>query len=370
MITTYPKLYKRDTTGAIRVWYVELTGDDVEASYRTVSSKEGGQEVRSGWKLAEAKNVGKKNETTSLTQAQSEVESMYTKQCDRGYFRDVKDVDTFTKFKPMLANDYTKLKKPLKFPVYSQPKLDGIRCIARVDGLWTRAGKRIVSCPHIEEELSSLFAVYPDYVLDGELYNHDLKDNFNKITSLVRKTKPTEEDIAECRDMVQYHCYDAIPPAEGDQLFPARHENLFAHLRDVEYTKKVMTFHVPDQELLDDAYKIYLKHGYEGQMVRLPGEYENKRSKLLLKRKEFYTDEFPVAGIEEGKGTWAGYIKIFHVEYEPGKVCGAGVRGSMDQLKVGMEKPDWCTLRWFEKTPDGVPRFPVVIDWGYGERED
>ena len=43
---------------------------------------------------------------------------------------------------------------------------------------------------HILDELQPFFNKYPDVVLDGELYNHDLKDNFEKIISLVRKQKP------------------------------------------------------------------------------------------------------------------------------------------------------------------------------------
>jgi hypothetical protein len=34
------------------------------------------------------------------------------------------------------------------------------------------------------------------------------------------------------------------------------------------------------------------------------------------------------------------------------------------------DKPDWVTLRYFTPTPDGIPRFPVVIDWGKGKRLD
>ena len=47
-------------------------------------------------------------------------------------------------------------------------------------------------------------------ILDGELYNHDLRDNFEKIISLVRKTKPTAEDRVEASKLTQFHCYDII----------------------------------------------------------------------------------------------------------------------------------------------------------------
>ncbi len=46
----------------------------------------------------------------------------------------------------MLAHDYTKRPQDSG---WSQPKLDGIRCVVDKNGMWTRAGKPITSCPHI-----------------------------------------------------------------------------------------------------------------------------------------------------------------------------------------------------------------------------
>ena len=34
------------------------------------------------------------------------------------------------------------------------------------------------------------------------------------------------------------------------------------------------------------------------------------------------------------------------------------------------EKPTWVTCRYFERSVDNIPRFPVVIDWGVGQRVD
>ena len=48
-------------------------------------------------------------------------------------------------------------KDKVKYPIYSQPKLDGIRCIVKKDGMWSRNGKKIISAPHIHESLKPLF---------------------------------------------------------------------------------------------------------------------------------------------------------------------------------------------------------------------
>ena len=117
--------------------------------------------------------------------------------------------------KPMLA--YPVSDKPINYdkPVFIQPKLDGVRCIIQYESggmpkAYSRTGKEWKNIDHILFNLSPWFALNPNVILDGELYNHDLKDDFEKIISLVRKQKPTDLDALESADMVQFHCYDII----------------------------------------------------------------------------------------------------------------------------------------------------------------
>lgn len=367
------KLFKRDTTGKVRVWWFETGTNGTQWAWRANSGIQDGKIVTSEWKFVDEKNVGRANATTLETQASNEAHAEYNKKRDRGYFEKVTDVDTFEKFKPMLAHSFEDY--PLDFAkhnYYSQPKLDGIRCIARRDGLWSRAGKPIVAVPHIQEYLQVFFDQYPDAVLDGELYNHELKDDFNKITSMVRKSKPTADDIVESAGLVQYHVYDCVVIGGGNRRFEERY-NFMVSQGFAAPVCYVPTRAVRSQDCVDALYGEYLEAGYEGQMVRLDAVYENKRSKYLLKRKEFITDEFRVVGVEEGKGNWSGYIKRFVLALPNGVEFGAGVRGNQEVLRKLFEsdaKPNWATLRYFTPTPDGVPRFPVVVDWGFGQRED
>ena len=119
--------------------------------------------------------------------------------------------------KPMLA--YPVSAKPIDYskPTFIQPKLDGVRCVIQYgDGVspgaiaYSRTGKEWKNIEHILAQLKPFFAKYPNVILDGELYNHDLRDNFEKIISLVRKTKPTDEDRLEASKKTQFHCYDII----------------------------------------------------------------------------------------------------------------------------------------------------------------
>ena len=361
-----PTLYKRDTNGNVREWTIEFN----EEATRTIAGIKDGNLVTSGWKVTEAKNEGKANATTLAEQAQKEAEAEWKKKSEKEYFEDIKLIDSYDKFKPMLAHDYTK--RP-QSNGYSQPKLDGIRCIATKAGLFTRAGKEITTCQHIHNALFDFFEEWPCAILDGELYNHELKANFNKITSLVRKVKPTQAEAEECASLVQYHIYDMVDP--DNDSFSDRiaflEEDLFAnHYSDA--IEIVQTRWCDNQEELDALYAQYTEQGYEGQMVRNDTPYENKRSKNLLKRKEFITEEFDVVEVLEGSGNWAGYAKHF-VLTDGTETFKSGVRGNQATLKALLEqeeKPTWVTCRFFERSVDNIPRFPVVIDWGVGKRED
>lgn len=366
-------LYKRDSKGGVRTWRAEVAVSSASYFWRAISGLEDGKQVESGWKIVEQKNIGKANETSLEDQAIAEMMADFNKKAERGYFRLKTDIDKFDKIKPMLASKHEDAKYDFEKNIYfSQPKLDGIRCVARANGLWTRAGKELVSVPHVSKDLIEFFEKYPDAILDGELYNHDLRENFNKITSLVRKSKPTPVDLEESSTLVEYHVYDMI--CSDAIVFGTRYTNLTTQTIFGESIKVVETKRINSQEEMDNLYGAYLEDGFEGQMIRKDDIYQqNKRSKFLIKRKEFLTAEYDVLRVEEGKGNWAGHIKRFAMQTENGQEFGAGVRGNQAVLSAlfeSKETPTWCTLRYFAPTPDGIPRFPVVIDWGTGKRED
>ena len=376
MIFPLPTLYKRDTNGNIRELTVEYSNGVMNAT-RTIAGIKDGNLVTSGWKDAVGKNTGKANATTDAEQAQKEAKAMWDKKVEKEYFEDISLIDTYDKFKPQLAHDYSKLNEGqrMALDMICQPKLDGIRCIARKDGLFTRAGKEITTCNHIHNALKDYFEKNPTDILDGELYNHELRDDFNKITSLVRKVKPTQAEAEECAKLVQYHIYDMTGPDWEGCSFEDGNLHLEDVIGNLDYRgplQFVETVYCNSQTELDEKYSVWTEQGYEGQMVRNNQPYENKRSKNLLKRKEFITEEFDVVEVLEGSGNWAGYAKHF-VLTDGTETFKSGVRGNQETLKALLEqevKPTWVTCRYFERSVDNIPRFPVVIDWGIGERND
>lgn len=131
-------IYKLDTKGKIRTWQAFADGN----SWYTVAGLIDGKKVTSEPKIVEATNVGRSNERNEEEQAIFEATADMEKKLTRGYFLNIDDVGKFDKFKPMLANDYTKLKAPLVYPVWSQPKLDG--CVSADGIVETEFGLRTV----------------------------------------------------------------------------------------------------------------------------------------------------------------------------------------------------------------------------------
>lgn len=379
--TFTPYAYKMDSAGKIREWRAEVYGQ----CWRTHAGIRGGSIVVSDWTVSKAAS-----QATDDLQAQFEAQAAWQNKIDRDYHPTLELAESGkpAMFQPMLAKDYAKVvtaKKPLKFPVKAQPKLDGLRCIITADWAKSRQNQEYLSIPHIREALQSFFDLYPDAVLDGELYNHNLKADFEQITSICRKKEGiTPEDLANSKRLIQYHVYDVCAAGNHSErlsLFTEWMRENF-NKRDLSSLWVVQTVNVGTQALLDQLHGEWVEAGYEGSMIRLPGPYENKRSGLLLKRKDFETAEFKVLGIESGNGNWSGAAKRFVIMVPGARVagmpedqCDAGTRGTFEHNAQVLRERDvyiggTATVRYFGKTADGALRFPVVIDLHPEGRKD
>jgi len=357
---SFPRLYKRSVNGKISQWQIEVENN----RFRTISGYTDGLQVTSEWTECLPKNVGKKNATTPEQQAEAEAQAMFDKRIELGSFINIEDIDKPVYFKPMLAHDFNDYKDKIEYRCYSQPKLDGIRCIVRADGMWSRNGKPIISAPHIFEALKPLFEANSDLILDGELYADKNTADFNTIVSCVRKTKPTAADL-ETSKMIQYWIYD-VPSV--DEVFNKRYQELcnFKNNNQLPDCCVVVPTEIIFNSLdIANYYSKYMKQGYEGQIIRTNEKYENKRSKSLLKHKSFVDGEFTILGVEEGKGNHAGKVGRLNFEIN-GKPFDAAVNGDWEYIERLWHSRDGlvgktATVKYFELTEDGIPRFPKVI---------
>jgi DNA ligase 1 len=278
--------------------------------------------------------------------------------------------------KPMLA--YPAGDTPIDYskPVFMQPKLDGVRCIIQANikrhiltpdlneievKAYSRTGKEWKNIDHILAELKPFFFKYPNIILDGELYNHNLKDNFEKIISLVRKTKPTEEDRLDASELTQFHCYDIIDETmEFDQRL-----NFIRNQVPITYcVKSVQTFIVHGEEAARDHHDTNLAYGYEGSIVRTNDTYACKRSHNLRKFKDFHDTEATITGWVEGKGKRIGTIGKFIGRDSEGIEFGMPVMDNFKKLQDNFEDmKTWvgktATFTYFERTKAKSYRHPL-----------
>ena len=276
--------------------------------------------------------------------------------------------------KPMLA--YPVSTKPIDYSksVFMQPKLDGVRCVIQAEPYsdkgniipivtaYSRTGKEWKNIDHILEELVPFFTKYPNVILDGELYNHDYKDNFEQIISMVRKTKPTDEARVESAKNVQFHCYDII---DEELPFEQRIEFVTESLMllgNSIYT--VDTILMPTEVQAKDCHQAFLNKGYEGSILRTNDVYACKRSHNLRKFKDFHDTEATITGWVEGKGKRKGTIGKFLAIDADGIEFGMPVMDKFKFLQDNFKKMQGfigktATFTYFERTKANSYRHPL-----------
>jgi len=271
--------------------------------------------------------------------------------------------------KPMLAQKVNT--KPIDWTnkVFVQPKLDGVRCIFTKDGAYSRNNKQFKNVAHLEYDLKDFFKQYPHMILDGELYNHALKDNFEKIISLVKKQKPTNEDRCEASDIVQFHVYDWIPSNDfvtKDITYEHRYDwlrNKLPIAKSMTLIKNTLVESLNEAKLLHD---VHLAQGYEGSMLRLNAFYEQKRSYNLQKFKDFSDSEATIVGYEAGKGKFEGLIGKFLMQDDNENKFGCPIgkgynfkdrKYILDNIHDYMGQR--ATFTYFQRTNAGSYRHPL-----------
>ena len=267
--------------------------------------------------------------------------------------------------KPMLA--YPVSDKPIDYnnKISMQPKLDGVRCVIQYDNsevkAYSRTGKKWKNIDHILFNLKPWFALNQDVILDGELYNHNFKDNFEQIISMVRKTKPTDEARLESAENVQFHCYDII---DETKTFEERNKFIIQAVPRNHCIHHVKTHSVGNETLAKIIHKQNLNNGYEGSILRTNDTYACKRSHNLRKFKDFHDDEAMILDWVEGKGKRVGTIGKFMAQDSEGNIFGMPVMDKFQYLQDNFEEmKTWvgklATFTYFERTKANSYRHPL-----------
>lgn len=330
------------------------------------------------FKESKPKNVGRANATTAQEQSVVDCENAVGRKETANYFATPELAKSNKLFLPMLAHKFEKYRDKISYPVISQPKLDGARCniywcdlknkvVAR-----TRTGKDYSAvCDHVVGELKEICETNKMLVFDGELYNHNLKNDFEQLMSLSRQLKPTAKDIDKAKSNLQYYVYDVCLKNDTEARFNQRND-FMQHLNKTQDFDMVIfsEFNVVKDEItLDLLEEQYLKEGYEGQMVRVPSScYKiDGRSADLLKKKQFTDDEFEIVEVVEGEAAWKGCAKQIVIRLPDGRTQGCGIDGSFAVNKERYENRSdligkMATVRYFRFTKDNFLYIPVCKD--------
>lgn len=388
----FPTLYQKTNTGAIQQWTISVEEKMSGGLIRTEHGQVGGKLQETSDLVTEGKNPGKANETTALEQAEKEAAAKWTKQKKKGYVESLEDAQAGKVdeavitggIEPMLAPSdiYPKFAKDIKFPCFTQPKFDGNRCIAVVkDGkctLWTRTRKPIGSVPHIIAAIEKFCAAFGDITLDGELYNHAYRDNFEDLMSLIRPPAPVEG-----HEVVQYHIYD-LPSCKAGFAERNRMLGLLYMGGDGSPLQRVLTRVANNDAEIFAHHELNLADEYEGTMVRNDGPYEEgRRSRHLQKLKTWKDGEYTIIGGAGGRGKDTGTVGAFYCIVDPNtppvewdqiienieanrdepRGFKARLKASYDRRREIFTRGGYegksLTVKYQNLTSAGKPRFPI-----------
>lgn len=371
----FDTLYKKDSNGSVRTWEisVERISDDMYHIKRR-SGVEGSENMVE----PEPQYVTEGRQNRDIAQqAEAEAQSRWLRKLDEGYKLTRAAAITEINILPMLAKSFSKAARHVEYPAAGQRKFDGVRCLSmRAAGfpsnivLLTRKNKEFAGMNSLRSEIA-LLNLPPSIVLDGELYSDTL--TFQRVVGLVRK-KPenlSERDLEDL-ELVSYRIYDLINLSNMDMTFAARYRLLQSLLRAVPASQTnrlrlTRNVRIRNEEDVAAYLALFEEEGFEGLMVRnLESPYElDKRSKHLQKVKTFIDAEFPIRGYYEATGNDRG-TPIWECAAPNGRLFRARPMGTLAERRELWANRDNLvgrplTVRFFEYTDDGVPRFPVGV---------
>lgn len=305
-------------------------------------------------------NEGRANARDSKEQAEFEFDAIIKKQRDKGFGYDGETRQMWPM--PMLAHKFTDHKGKVNFPVYVQPKLNGMRMLFDGDIGWSRGNKEVI--PEVIQHLQYDDVKKYDTILDGELM---LPNNvlLQESMKAIKKYRP------ELSPELVYWVYDIV----NEKLTFGERNTLIEEMfggDDVWDTPPVNFRRVPTYLCNNEAevlkyHKQFVNDGFEGTMIRdRLSTYEiGKRSYSLLKLKDFQDAEYRIVNVIDGDGSDSG-LAIFELETPTGQKFNCRPEGSQENRAelyknrkelVGL----FLTVRYFELSKDGVPIFPVGV---------
>jgi DNA ligase-1 len=342
-------LYGKNKNGVWKEWKISVKKVGDFPIIETQHGQLGGKLITE----TQAITKEKKGYDTLWDQAVFTAQSKWNHKHNRENYKTTMDEETTQKISPMLAKTFDN-GKHLKFPLYIQPKIDGLRCLASPEGLYSRTGCPFLGLQSIQNDLKKYFEKNKGCVVDGELYSDEMP--FEELSGYCRrhKTIPSGKKVV-------YNVFDVITPDKMGfedrlSLFPQETENI----------SLVPTMEIGNKEEIETNLKEFIQDGYEGIILRnKEGVYRmGHRSWDLQKYKLFQEEEFIITGYTEGTGREKGLV-IWECQTQEGKTFRVRPEGDHETRKEIFKKANECigkklTVVFQEYTKDHIPRFPVA----------
>lgn len=264
---------------------------------------------------------------------------------------------------------------------YASRKLDGVRCLARVDSegkctLFSRTGKEFTTLNKVKESIEKTGII--NVTFDGEICLMD--DNGNEdfqgiMKELRRKDHQIENPIFLMFDMLNNWEFDN---GKGDTPLNLRLQTLRGWFNgrfiDNNILRYLDQFQITGDDHFETWNKMSAENGWEGFMLRKNVGYEGKRTKNLVKVKKFFDAEYEVLGwdidthevVRDGKSESMTMLSQVWIEHK-GHIVKVGSGFTQDQRLEYMDGSivgKLITVQYFEETKNdkgGISlRFPTV----------
>lgn len=247
---------------------------------------------------------------------------------------------------PMLASNYDGSQEIKGW--YMSEKLDGVRSIWNGNSLISRNGNKFYPPGFFIENFPK------NLILDGELFMD--RNSFQDTVSIVKR-----HDQNDGWRKIKFLVFDG-PEIKGNfktRLLVLEKELKNCYSPYVELHKQEIC--KGDDDLKERMKEITAIKG-EGIILRDPNSsYENRRTKTMLKVKEFHDAEAIVLDINKGTGRLENLMGAIECVNKDGIKFRIGTGFSDKERKNPPKIGSVVTYRYFELTKDNVPRFPSFM---------
>ena len=278
--------------------------------------------------------------------------------------------DLIPTYSVALAKEYEEGKCDWKDGWFASRKLDGVRCLARVDGegkctLFSRTGIEFNTLTKVTDAIEATGVI--NVTFDGEicLIDKDGNEDFQGVMKqLRRKNHQIQNPSYMLFDMMNNKHFDneSVSSHLEFRLYDLRSwlNGKFQAEKPTNIIKYAEQYRVKDDAHLAKWVKLAADNNWEGVMLRKNVAYEGKRTKNLVKVKKFFDAEYVVMDygnedhevVRDGKSVTMKMLAQVYIEHRGHKVkVGSGFSQEqrlkyMDGSIIGKT----ITVQYFEET--------------------